>query len=104
LDAGRRDVAAPRPRIQGYPDRPAATARRRDARGPAFLRARDRASRGTPPRRPCGGARVSTQPVAVTPLERGGVTSMVGRRAADWLPAARGRFGGLPPSERPVTQ
>ena len=30
---------------------------------------------------------MSTQPVAVTPLERGGVTSMVGRRAADWLPA-----------------
>jgi NitT/TauT family transport system permease protein len=38
---------------------------------------------------------VSTQPVAVTPLERGGVTSMVGRRAADWLPAAAVLIGVL---------
>jgi NitT/TauT family transport system permease protein len=30
---------------------------------------------------------MSTQPVAVAPLERGGVASMVGRRASDWLPA-----------------
>jgi NitT/TauT family transport system permease protein len=38
---------------------------------------------------------VSTQPVAVTPLERGGVTSMVGRRAADWLPAVAVLIGVL---------
>jgi NitT/TauT family transport system permease protein len=30
---------------------------------------------------------MSSQPVAVVPLERGGVVSMLGRRAADWLPA-----------------
>jgi NitT/TauT family transport system permease protein len=33
--------------------------------------------------------------VAVTPLERGGVTSMVGRRAADWLPAVAVLIGVL---------
>ncbi len=38
---------------------------------------------------------MSTQPVAVTPLERGGVTSMVGRRAADWLPAVAVLIGVL---------
>jgi len=38
---------------------------------------------------------VSTQPVAVTPLERGGVTSMAGRRAADWLPAVAVLIGVL---------
>jgi NitT/TauT family transport system permease protein len=30
---------------------------------------------------------VSSQPVAVAPLARGGVVSMLGRRATDWLPA-----------------
>src|SRR3954447_19141336 len=34
-------------------------------------------------------------PVAVAPLERGGVSSMVGRRAADWLPAVAVLIGVL---------
>ena len=38
---------------------------------------------------------MSTQPVAVAPLERGGVSSMVGRRAADWLPAVAVLIGVL---------
>src|SRR3954447_12436519 len=38
---------------------------------------------------------MSSQPVAVAPLERGGVSSMVGRRAADWLPAVAVLIGVL---------
>jgi NitT/TauT family transport system permease protein len=38
---------------------------------------------------------MNTQPVAVAPLERGGVSSMVGRRAADWLPAVAVLIGVL---------
>ena len=38
---------------------------------------------------------MSTQPLAVSPLERGGVASMVGRRAADWLPAVAVLIGVL---------
>jgi NitT/TauT family transport system permease protein len=38
---------------------------------------------------------MSSQPVAVAPLERGGVASMVGRRATDWLPAVAVLIGVL---------
>jgi NitT/TauT family transport system permease protein len=38
---------------------------------------------------------MSTQPVAVAPLERDGVASMVGRRASDWLPAVAVLIGVL---------
>ena len=51
LHARRRDVAAARPDRGDPRDRPAAAADGRDARGPALLRARDRAPRVAPPRR-----------------------------------------------------
>jgi NitT/TauT family transport system permease protein len=38
---------------------------------------------------------MSSQPVAVAPLERGGVASMVGRSATDWLPAVAVLIGVL---------
>jgi NitT/TauT family transport system permease protein len=38
---------------------------------------------------------MSTQPIAVAPLERGATASMVGRRAADWLPAVAVLIGVL---------
>src|SRR4051794_12821118 len=38
---------------------------------------------------------MSTQPVAVAPLERDGVASMVGRHASDWLPAVAVLIGVL---------